>query len=481
MANEVEITLKVVDEATPAFEKTRQSIEEMAAEFKAWNPELAENKEELTKVVKQLEKWGAASAQVKHILEGTADETEKLSEETKKLGKESKETVKETDKLGKSLLSIGRGVIGVSGLFMLGRAIKGVAEDSLEAAKEAGKLPKIFDEAEESASRLQIAMGVSWAREIEPVVKATTSIKDEVTKTLEDTERINQALDKGVITQEEYVKLYEEYRTFKDREVPILELINEREQERLDLMESIREESETLTHAERQRGEELRRSNFEAAEAAEEALETARELAALTPIDFFADVDVDIASKIRAAIRDIEFVLLGFTETVQQYEDLMELLVDPTVFVSPETVQTMLGDLEEQAELEAIALDYETGEIDLTEAKKEIQDQIGGTLAEAEIILMNIISGLNELDNRRIQIFIDWQGEVPGMPGGAGGGTGGGGGGGGDEPGGVGGGGGGGLPPPMGGDGPSFGIGTIVVQSPGDALDMVDALVEALS
>lgn len=460
MANEVEITLKVVDKASPEIEKVTERLQKWAVAFVQANPEISKSREEMEKLIATMKEHGRQTGMQEEVLKALGDETKELTEDQK-------EATKSTGDFVKQLTQIGKGLVGVSGLFMLGRAMKSFVTDAIDAAREAGELPKVFDEAADAADRLQVAMGARMARTFAPIVETQKNINESILKQLENEEKINQALQQGLITREEAnITGVSELKRSEDV-LQTLELINEREQERLELIEAQREVRE---QDRRPRDDDAQRTRA----ALQETKEAVEEIAALTPIDFFADVDVDIASKIRAVMREIEFVQLGFTETVQQAEDLIALLSDPTVFVSPETVQTMLGDLAEQAELEAIALDYETGEIDLTEAKEEIQDKVGGSLAEAEIILMNIISGLNELDNRRIQIFIDWQGDIPTIPGG-----------GGDDPIDIPddptGGGGWSFPPPVGGDGPSFGIGTIVVQSPGDALDMVDALVEALS
>ena len=95
--------------------------------------------------------------------ESTWEETGKLVGELKEefdvtggsigeFAKQEKEATEASFDFSKGLGQLVKGLVGVSGIYMLGKAIKSFIADLIDAAREAGKLPAAFEEAKNSES-----------------------------------------------------------------------------------------------------------------------------------------------------------------------------------------------------------------------------------------------------------------------------------------------------------------------------------------
>ncbi|KKM23664.1 hypothetical protein LCGC14_1612940, partial [marine sediment metagenome] len=241
---------------------------------------------------------------------------------------------------------------------------------------------------------------------LEETTTTWTKYKNTVASAQEIDNRASDAIREGLFTRKEWNKVITDSAFGSENAQTKLEFLAEATREH---NFEVKTGAEFL--AELIAGEE-RLATIRSAAAAEAGITagTAAQIAAGIPgllrapveiVPFFEGLDPGILSAIQAEIEKGEFLLAGGEQVQETLERAQRALDEGRI--SMERYLEIARNVEQQA----IAIQVETGKITLRDAALERMKEYGGTIAENEQAILDVIDALKVLDGMKVRAFVD--------------------------------------------------------------------------
>lgn len=356
------------------FDDTGASIDKWIDALNELSPETQKFRGEWEGI---LEQFRTGEVDMQTTLERLKDLKERMSE-----GEEG------TLDFSKSLKQMAKGLIGISGVFMLGRAVMGFGKDALDAAAATGKLSKNFDANAKASDRLKLAIGVQLGRALKDTTGFLAEFKNELAENIEKGNEMAEMFELLGYTAGDIANYYGQIRTgVTDSAEAYVDLIAQVE------ALGIAEESE-MEIAMRAAKVASERGTYLNALGESMGIVVGEAQAAA---DAFEGVEVGITGMIEAALELVEWERAGGAEFADKFKAFWEKVVSEGI-----TDEKVIDAALQMFEAASLGLEQEVGAIDWYPAAKRYQKQFGGTIWEAnEEIVLNWAAMqvyLNEVD-----------------------------------------------------------------------------------